>query len=173
MNTNFDKLFEQDFDIAEPTIDHFERFEKRISNPQKIKSNNWKWISIAASIILLFGVWFGGNFRNDKLELADISPKMEETQDYFTSLIRIEIEKINIERNDENGKLINDSFTRLEKLEKQYSKLTVELKESDEDKRVIFAMISNYQQRIEILQNLLEQIDNIKQLKSNEYENIS
>ncbi len=171
MKDNFDNLFERNFDISEPSIGHFDRFEKRLSSPKKRQRNNWKWISIAASIIIIFSVWIGQNEQSEGLELADISPKMEETQDYFTSLIRVEIEKINTQKTPENQQLIEDAFQRLDNLELQYSKLTLDLKESAEDQRVIFAMITNYQQRIEVLQNLLEQLDNIKQLKTDNYEN--
>ena len=38
------------------------------------------------------------------------------------------------------------------------------------DKRIVFAMIKNYQNRIEILQNVLLQIDEIKNLKTNNNE---
>lgn len=171
MKDNFNNLFDKDFDIAEPAMGHFDRFEKRVSkSDSKKKSNSWKWISVAASVVLLLGVWLGQNLQSDSLELADISPKMEETQTYFASVIKMEIQKINTQKTPENNKMIVDAFTRMDNLEIQYVKLTKELKESDADKRVIFAMISNFQQRIEILENVLEQMDNLKQLKSNNYE---
>ncbi|MFK5879573.1 MAG: hypothetical protein QM478_08775 [Flavobacteriaceae bacterium] len=171
MKDNFDTLFEKDFDIAEPIIGHFDRFEKRILKGAVNKKNHsWKWISVAASIVLFFGVWLGKNLQSDSLELADISPKMEETQIYFASVIKTEIQKINIQKTPENQKMIADAFTRMDNLEIQYVKLTKELKESDADRRVIFAMISNFQQRIEVLKNVLEQIDDLKQLKSIDYE---
>jgi len=173
MKTDLDKIFNQDFDLKEPTIGHFDRFQNRISSDKKRKTNSWKWISIAASVVLIFGIWLGQNNSSQGLDLADVSPKMEETQDYFTSLIRSEIEKVNLERNEDSEKMIKDAFLRLDKLDEQYNNLTVELKSSDQDKRVIFAMISNFQQRIEVLQNLLEQIDNNKQLKATKYENYS
>ena len=66
--------------------------------------------------------------------------------------------------------MIDDAFVRMDNLETQYVELTKELKESGADQRVIFAMISNFQQRIEILKNVLEQMDNLKQLKSNNNE---
>ena len=59
----------------------------------------------------------------------------------------------------------------LHKLETQYIALTLELKESTEDKRIIYAMISNFQQRIELLQRLLAQIEDVKQLKKQQNEN--
>jgi len=171
MKDNFETLFNKDFDIAEPAMGHFDRFEKRISKPiLKKKNNSWKWITIAASIVLLFGVWLGQNLQPDRLELADVSPKMEETQTYFTSVIKTEIQKINNQKTPENQKMIADAFTRMDNLETQYLKLTKELKESDADKRVIFAMISNFQQRIEILKNLLEQMEYLEQIKTTKNE---
>lgn len=173
-NKDFKELFNQNFDLAEPTIGHFERFEKRLEKPVvKYNPKTWKWLVIAASITLIFGFWIGQNQNSDGLQLADISPKMEETQNYFSSVIKTEIENINIQKSSENKELIDDTFIRLESLEKQYTELTLELKESGEDKRVVFAMISNFQQRIEILQNLLKHIEDIKQLKLTQNETYS
>lgn len=173
-NKDFKELFNQDFNLSEPTIGHFERFEKRLEKPTvKYNPKTWKWLVVAASITLIFGFWIGQNQNNDRLQLADISPKMEETQNYFSSVIKTEIENINTRKSSDNRQLIDDTFIRLESLERQYTKLTLELKESGEDKRVVFAMISNFQQRIEILQNLLEHIEDIKQLKLTQNETYS
>lgn len=176
MKNNFEHIFKKNFDTSEPTIGHFERFEKiltaskAIEKPIKHIPKTWSWLIVAASITLIFGFWLGQNSTNDRLELADVSPKMEETQNYFTSLIRVEIEKINTQKSEENRQLIKDAFQRINTLETQYSKLTLALKESNEDQRVIFAMISNFQQRIEVLQNLLVQLSTLKQYKTTEYE---
>ena len=43
--------------------------------------------------------------------------------------------------------------------------LTKDLSESGDDKRVIYAMISNFQNRIDVLQTVIERVDAIKQLK--------
>ena len=115
---------------------------------------------------LLFGVWFGGYSSKQGLELADVSPQMEETQSFFVSTIRQEIENINLKRNDDNQQIIDDAFLQLNKLEENYKNLTVELDNSNKDKRIIYAMINNFQQRIEILQTLLQQLDELKQLKT-------
>ena len=40
--------------------------------------------------------------------------------------------------------------------------MTLELKESGENKRVIFAMITNFQQRIEVLQTILLQLEELE-----------
>ncbi len=164
---DFKELFNNNFDIEEPTIGHFDRFESRLSKqPKSYNPKNWRWLVMAASIALLFGFWFTQTQNNETLQLADVSPEMAETQNYFSSVIKSEIGKINTQKTPENTKLIDDAFLRLENLEKQYVHLTDDLKESDSDKRVVFAMISNFQQRIEILQDLLTQLEENKKFKT-------
>ena len=171
---DFKELFNKNFDVAEPTIGHFDRFEKRLSKQETTyKPKNWRWLVMAASIALLFGFWFTQTQSNETLQLADVSPEMAETQNYFSSVLKTEIAKINTQKSPENKVLIDDAFMRLENLEKQYTHLTDELKESDADRRVVFAMISNFQQRIEILQDLLVKLEEIKQIKTTTNETYS
>jgi predicted HTH transcriptional regulator len=169
---NIFKDFENQFDIETPKIGHFDRFETKLNKPKSTKKL-FKLISaiaVAASIILFIGVWLGNEFSNKGLELAEISTEMEETQSYFVLTIQKELEIIEIERNGDTEQVINDGLNQLKKLEKQYQSLTLELKESAEDKRIIYAMISNFQQRIDVLQSLLIQIENVKQLKTQHHE---
>lgn len=165
---------ENKFDIEEPNSGHFERFEKKLKDQKKpsiIKKNRSLFLlPIAASILLFIGIWIGKNYSNNGLELASISPKMEETQSYFVSTIQKELENVALERNSDTEQLINDALLQLNKLETQYTQLTLELKESAEDQRIIYAMISNFQQRIELLQRLLAQIEDVKQFKKQQNE---
>tara|TARA_B100000508_G_C11440736_1_gene268642 strand:- start:341 stop:874 length:534 start_codon:yes stop_codon:yes gene_type:complete len=169
MNDNLNDIFkrlENKFDIEEPTIGHFNRFEDKLNaNKTKNKFYFLPYIAVAASIILIFGVWLGASFSTNGMELATISSEMEDTQNYFITTIEKELEAIEKERNKDTEQLISDALDQLNKLETQYQNLTLELKESSEDKRIIYAMISNFQQRIDVLQDLLIQIENIKQLK--------
>jgi len=176
MKDNLENMFknlENQFDIEEPTIGHFNRFEAKLNNSSTTKKNYklFSYVAVAASIVLLFGVWLGASFSNKGMELAGISTEMEETQSYFVSVIKTELATIENERNSDTEKLINDTLEQLNILENQYTALTLELKESTEDKRIIYAMISNFQQRVIILQSLLNQIETIKQLKKQDDEN--
>lgn len=173
MKDNLENIFkkrENQFDIKEPDFGHFERFEAKLnqSKPKK-RGKLLKLIitlSAAASILLLVGVWLGSSFSNKGMELANVSTEMEETQSYFINTINKELELIENERNEDTNIIINDGLNQLKKLEDQYHKLTLELKESDENKRIIYAMISNFQQRIDVLQSLLTQIENVKKIKT-------
>ena len=159
------------FDIEEPRLGHFDRFEvklaRKTTKQPKWNPKTWQWVVVAASITLLFGVWLGNYTAKPGLELADVSPKMEETQSFFISTIQEEIEEINVKRNESNEQIIEDAFKQLKILEENYNKLTIELDNSNKDKRIIYAMITNFQQRIEVLQSLLQQLDEIQQLENN------
>ena len=178
MKDNLDNIFknlEGKFDIEEPRIGHFDRFEAKLNQTRnKPSKNNFKlysFIAIAASVLLLFGIWLGASFSNKGLELANVSTEMAETQSYFVTTIKKELSLIENERNSTTELLINDALEQLKILEKEYNLLTLELKESTEDKRIIYAMISNFQQRIDILQSVLIQIEEVKQLKTQDNEN--
>ena len=173
MNYKLDDIFkklENQFDIEQPNMGHFNRFEARLdTSSRSFPKKNFRvfsYVAIAASVVLLFGIWLGASFSESGMELASISSEMEETQSYFVATIENELETIELERNADTEQLVIDGLAQLNKLEVQYQLLTIELKENTEDKRIIYAMISNFQQRIDVLQSLLHQIENIKQLKS-------
>ncbi len=174
MNDNLENKFRElanQFDIEEPRVGHFDRFEGRLAEKSKKKAiqwnpHTWKWLSVAASVLLLVGFWFGSYTTTGGMELAEISPEMEETQSFFMASIQKEVESINLQRDDSNSKIIDDAFAQLKTLEQNYIELTMALKDTGEDKRIIYAMINNFQQRIEVLQNLLERLEEIKSISS-------
>ena len=93
---------------------------------------------------------------------------MAKTQDFFTKAIEEELYNINEARTPETQKLVNDALKQLKTLEIEYDKLTTDLAKSGEDKRVIYAMITNFQARINLLNTVLEDINSIK---NTDYEN--
>ncbi|MGV6845405.1 MAG: hypothetical protein ACWA42_04680 [Lutibacter sp.] len=158
------------FDIYEPNQGHFNRFKKKL--PKKGHKVSFLWIKIsglAASILLLFGVWLGTQLNKPVSNLSAISSKMSETESFFISTIQKEKDIILKQKNHGNAKLISDAFLQLKFLENQYNKLNTELN-NNQDNRIIYAMISNYQQRITILQHLLDELKNIKNIKTQNHE---
>jgi len=165
------------FDVEEPGINHRERFLDKLNNKDKIvvgksKIDFWKpLIGIAASIILIVTLVFGNQESNALKDLASVSPEMAETQDFFTSTIEAELNKIERESSPETKSLIEDALNQIQILEKNYEVLKQDLRDSGNDNRVIYAMISNFQNRIELLENVLQHIEEIKQLKNITHEN--
>ena len=160
------------FDTEEPRFGHLKRFEERLNDPKKKKIISYKWMGVAASIILMIGFWLGSNHTEKTLMLADVSPKMEEAETFFVSTIAQEIKEIEKFRNPKTERVIEDALNQLEGLEDKYKELIIELNKTNNDKRVVYAMISNYQNRIEILQNVLKQVDQINNLKEEKNEEI-
>lgn len=174
MKDNLEKRFKElegQFDVEEPRMGHFDRFEARLVNAKKpsktIQWNpgTWKWLAVAASIALVLTLFVGLPKQDTGMQLAEVSPEMEETQSFFVTTIQNELETINAQRTPENEEIIESAMAQLQTLEKEYERLTVELEHSGLNKGVIYAMVSNFQQRIEVLQTLLEQLDEINNIK--------
>ncbi len=173
------KLFNtEDCDLEEPKIGHEERFLTKLNESRNLKNTSsesvvrplWtSWIAIAASI--MFVIVIAGSFLNTNIlakpaDLAAISPEMKETQEFYAKAIRAELEKVNESKSPETKIIIDDALVQLERLDLEYKKLRIDLSESGKDKRVIFAMVSNLQQRIDLLNTVLAQIEEIKDLKN-------
>lgn len=178
---NIDKLFENlnnDFDIEVPNLGHQQRFldklnrKNDLASPGTPKRSLWKPVlSVAASLVLMFALFFGTQQEASAKDLASISPEMAETQNFFTATISDELAKLNNETSPETKILVDDALKQMEILESEYELLKTDLTDSGDDKRVIYAMISNFQNRIDLLQNVLQNIEEIKQLKQSTNEN--
>lgn len=166
------QLFENlegSFDVQETPQGHQKRFLDRLNPPQAAPKRIplWKWGSIAAAITLLviLGAGFIATPVSQEADLASVSPEMEQTQSFFTATITSEIRALKKFESPENKKLIQDALTNVEKLEVAYQQLKKDLVESGNNKRVINAMILNFQNRIVILEQVSETIETIKTLK--------
>ncbi|TBW25774.1 DUF4179 domain-containing protein [Gramella sp. KN1008] len=181
-NNDFDELFEGlNFDIEEPHSGHKERFLKKLEQRSTASQKKGKvrrlWaplMGVAASFLLAFfllGEFVIAPGAAKNADLASISPEMKQTQEFYTSMINKELNAINAEKTPETEAIINDAMLQMEKLEKEYQELRKDLRNSGKDNRVIHAMIQNFQQRIDLLSNVLTQIENIKTLKNQNHEN--
>lgn len=163
------------FDVNEPNEGHTNRFLEKLKANDTLASKvdkpsrfNWKpFLAIAASLVICFGVFMTSQNTPETLDLASVSPELSEAQDFFTVTIENELKRLNEERSPLTEQIINDALVQIELLENDYNNLKSDLTESGKDKRVIYAMITNFQNRIDILTTVLEQIEQVKQLKTN------
>lgn len=170
MEDKLHRLFaENDFDIHEPHSGHLDRFERKLQHPKQ-KKVSWRWMSIAASIILLLGFWLGSMNGNHEVDLKDLSPRMAETQAYFVNTINQEMKELEKNRSLETEAVIEQALEELEELEENYQNFVKDLSKNNNETRIIQAMIGNYQQRLEILETVLQQIDKIKN-PNNQFKN--
>ncbi|MEZ4795343.1 MAG: hypothetical protein R2773_07730 [Flavobacteriaceae bacterium] len=163
------------FDLEETPVGHEKRFMEKLhelhAKQSKPSRSWWKPLSIAATIALLLGVGFYSmDSKDSSMDLASVSPEMEKTQSFFLTTINQEIETLKSFENEESKALVDDALRRLQVLENDYITLEADLASSGNDQRVIAAMIANFQSRIEILQQVITTLEEIKTLKANKNE---
>lgn len=175
-----DQLFEEfkgQFDLHDTPQGHQARFMSKLNakqdKPVENKRNWWRPLSIAASFLVLITLGISvSEPEQDSADLASVSPEMEQAESFFVTTINQELATLKEFENEETKVIIDDALTRLDRLEKDYDQLKVALKESGNDKRVINAMIANFQDRIELLQEVIQTIEQIEHLKANKDETI-
>lgn len=168
MENNMNQLFEKhtNWDFETPNEGHENRFLSQLkSQAPKKKNKTWLPIAIAASFVLGFGIMYFNDFSSQP-EVV-FSPQVQETHDYFSSVINSELKSLQQQENPETAILINDALKEMETLEKDYESLKNEIVKNGENKQIVFAMITNMQTRISFIKTVLEQVEQINNFKNN------
>ncbi|PPK95483.1 hypothetical protein LY01_01071 [Nonlabens xylanidelens] len=137
-----------------------------------IKMNSWfKW-SLVAGLAILLGFTGLNLVPSSPVDngLSSVSPEMAQAQDFFTSTINEELERLNKEQSPEAARIVTATKTALARLELDYKTIEADFATNNDSKTVIAAMIQNFQNRIDLLETALEQIEQLKNLKEQEDE---
>ncbi|MEJ2584544.1 MAG: hypothetical protein P8Z38_05700 [Robiginitalea sp.] len=103
--------------------------------------------------------------------VAEISPEVSQTSRYFAGLVSIQVQELQKMGSPETEPLIEDTLRQLELLEEDYQKLEEDLVSGGNSKLILSAMIQNFQTRIDLLQDVMVRIEEIKQFKNETHEN--
>ncbi|MCK0162021.1 hypothetical protein [Allomuricauda sp. F6463D] len=174
---SLDSLFERlhgELDVAEPQSGHQERFLEKLNQKQGTVVLNqkkriwWKPLSVAASIaiVVLLGYQAFGPKPTIKQQVVRMAPEVSKTEFYFANLIEEQIEVLQSEKTPETAQLVNDAMAQLQRLDKDYEALESDMVNGGDSKIILSAMITNFQTRIDLLKEVLSQIENIKNLNS-------
>jgi hypothetical protein len=179
-NDSIEKLFgklEGSFDVASPPQGHRERFRERLEASAGTSSGGkkgtwWRNLSIAASIALLLSasVFLFQKEPSMEARVAEISPEVSETSQYFAGLVTRQIQELQKMGSPETEPMIADAIKQLEALEKDYQKLEEDLVAGGNSKFILSAMIQNFQTRIDLLQEVMTRVEEIKQFKNQTHE---
>lgn len=167
-NHNLEAIFNtHNWDIEEPLVGHEKRFSEKLNafKPKK-KKNYWIAIGIAASFLLGISILYFTSLSQEK-EVV-FSPQVQETHDYFSSILTVEVSNLKKLQNPATKMMIEDALLEMERLEKDYESLKIEIRKNGENKQIVFAMITNMQTRISFIKQVLEQVE---QLNSQSNEN--
>ncbi|RBW60365.1 hypothetical protein DS884_04860 [Tenacibaculum sp. E3R01] len=170
---------------------HRVRFQQKLlselhEKPSKIKK--YKWLYVAASIVLLVGVGIkfsktniegeslpkitnSVELNNDsQISLGSISPELKTIESYYINTINYELSQLELTK--ENKELFDGYLTQLGLLTKEYKSLTQELNKKGINDDTINALIGNLQMRLQLLKRMQKQLHEFKNPNQNDTQTI-
>ena len=177
-----EKLKEYKDKNVELSINHATKFEALLQSElhqQKSQKKNFKWLSIAASILLLvsLGIKFYPSKilgevpsikKSKEITLGNISPEFNTIETYYTNSINLEISELDL--SDKHKDIVDGYLLKIAELTKEYKSLTKELNTNGVNDVTIDALIRNLQLRLQLLQRLKKQLKELKKLKTKQNE---
>lgn len=177
MAQDLKKMFKDDQKVSSGRMPegHEARFLKKLDEEfplQSIKKRFSIW-NMAASVVILIGLSFGAyQFLKSPEEiiepkdqvvtlksLGDVSPDLKKVEDYYIANINLEL--ANVKLTSENKELFDSYIVRLEELNNEYNRLSVELTETGPNELTVSALIDNLKLRLNLLYRLKEQLNEL------------
>lgn len=165
------------FDVSEPAEGHFERFSSKLKKQhQQGKQIPWITYLKAASIALLVvlsTLWVYENLMNRSvsgkgISLGEISPEYREVEVYYTSMVKTKYDEIDHCAFPEDSLQKEILKKELSDMDSIFVNLQKEIRLNPTDERVIHAMIEHYECKLEVMNQILDQL---KQLNNQELNN--
>ncbi|SEE40384.1 hypothetical protein SAMN04487765_2438 [Tenacibaculum sp. MAR_2010_89] len=170
---------------------HRVRFQQKLlselhEKPSKVKK--YKWLYVAASIVLLVGVGIKFSTTNiegeslpkitnsvelnndSQISLGSISPELKTIESYYINTINYELSQLELTK--ENKELFDGYLTQLGLLTKEYKSLTQELNKKGINDDTINALIGNLQMRLQLLKRMQKQLHEFKNPNQNDTQTI-
>jgi hypothetical protein len=168
---------------------HEVRFEKKLDKAfPKRNTARFLYVKIAAAVVLILAAGYflmqmlnSNELKNtpeivntDKkgangqtISLGDISPNLKKVEDYYVANIYLELSEIEVTK--ENKSLFNEYMLKLSELNKEYENLNVELADIGPNEPTITALIDNLQLRLQLLYQLKEKLNELKETKNDDF----
>lgn len=177
---NLDKIIQENrlsFDSQEPGDGHFERFEQKLTKfNKKQKTFTFGFVLKAAAVtilVVLSGLWVYDNVgttkTTDGIALSEISPEYSEVEMYYTHLVNQkyeEIDEFQFMDSTQKAMLVRE----LSEMDSIYENLKQDLTTNPNDQRVINAMIQHYQLKVEVMNQILNQLQNAQEINKQKSE---
>jgi len=154
-------------DSYQPGEKHLIRFRQKLFAYNRYALGLADYLKIAAVVVLasmfsffLFSQLQTYILQKDKYSLGDVSPEYREVEQYYTRMINYcyaKLDRIDTGDPDQKSMLVKE----LTEMDRLYISLQKDLKANPADERIIDAMISHYQMKLEIMNQILLQLENI------------
>ncbi|MBB2146157.1 hypothetical protein GM921_11720 [Pedobacter sp. LMG 31464] len=132
----------------------------------KKKIELYKWLSIAAMLVISLGIYFTYNYTQATtgINVADISPEFGQKEVRFVNQIEEKRDSLAIYAT-ANPELYKKFTNDLKNLDADYERLKVELPESPNQLLIVKAMVRNREMQLQILKQQLMIINQVNQYK--------
>jgi len=164
------------------SANHRNKFQDRLLQEvhKQPRKRNYRWLQVAASVVLLVSLAI--NFLPKEIEeegkpkvterpiitLGNLSPEFKSIEDYYTNSINYEISNLDV--NENNKEILDGYLAKIGELTSEYKSLTTELNIKGVNDEIINALINNLQLRLQLLQRLKKQLNDLKKLNSTQNE---
>lgn len=162
-------------DSDQPRQGHEDRFLQKLDRLPDVQVRKIRFrhvIQVAASLAIILTsafVLLKQTGMQEPLAGKDIPSAMMEADIYYTSQVDMKYEQIsefNFENEEEKTVLLNE----LKDLESYHQQLLIDLEANPDDDRVINALIRHYQIKLEVMDQIIIQLNQIKTETSEEHE---
>ena len=165
IQTNRDK-----FNDLEPGEGHFDRFQQKLNQYHRTRrSFPWGALLKAAAVavlVVLSGLWVYDNIHDrpspQRMALEKVSPEVREAHLYYTSLMHKKYEQIrqfDFKSEDQKEMLLQE----LKEMDAIYTNIRDDLRANPNDPRVVSALIKHYQMKLEVMNQIVNQLEKFKE----------
>ncbi|MEP2058858.1 MAG: hypothetical protein ABJJ05_13690 [Maribacter litoralis] len=132
----------------------------------------WKspMLRIAASILILLGISgaIGFNFfANTTTENQFVSQELQDIDMHYQGLVSYQVQLV--QNNSQLSNADKEEFLSfMVELDAEYEQLKLEMQNNLDNEQVLEAIVANYRKRIELIENLLQQLNESK-IKEDDY----
>jgi hypothetical protein len=153
-----------DFDTESPGEHLWFKMEQQLKRSEQKRPNSRLWISIAASLLVVFGIAFMYSQKDQPTNtLAQVNPTQAQKQVRFTSLIEKKTDSLQVYAAD-NPELYQKFSTDLERIQADYDLLKQDLAKSPNQEFIIRAMEKNLELQLQVVSQQLQIINQVRQV---------
>ncbi|MDO6813312.1 hypothetical protein [Tenacibaculum soleae] len=172
---------------VEISTNHRQRFQEKLMkelHEKPVGEKSYKWLYIAASIVLLLSVTIKfyptenintpvnivPNEYKNTISLGNVSPELKTLESYYINTINYELSQL--ELTDDTKEFIDGYFAKIGELTNEYKSLTEELNTKGVNDNTINALIGNLQLRLQLLKRMQKQLHELKNPIKNDIQTI-
>ncbi len=158
---DFVKQHREQFDLHEPDPSIWLKINPA-NKALKQERRPMRWLRIAAAVAMIFagstaGIYFLTGEKADSEVYSDLYTEIMETEQYYSQMVADRYEELQpfLDSNPSAEEMLSYDMNELDEV---YEELKEDLKDNASNPEVIEAMILNYRVKLEILEDLLNQL---------------